>query len=85
MIERFAFDADEIAWLLAEGVINEATAEYLRDFRFRGDIDAYPDGDLYFPGSPVLSVRCTLGEGVLLTRVAQGRLEADGTVGDPLA
>ena len=27
----------------------------------------------------------TLGEGVLLTRVAQGRLEADGTVGDPLA
>ena len=27
----------------------------------------------------------TPGEGVLLTRVAQGRLEEDGTVGDPLA
>ena len=27
----------------------------------------------------------TPGEGVLLTRVAQGRLEDDGTVGDPLA
>ncbi|WP_137293583.1 nicotinate phosphoribosyltransferase [Nocardioides dongxiaopingii] len=85
MIERFTFDADEIAWLLAEGVINEATAEYLRDFRFRGDIDAYPEGDLYFPGSPVLSVRCTLGEGVLLETLVLSVLNHDSAIASAAA
>ena len=32
------------------------TLRYLRDFRFGGDIDGYAEGELYFPGSPVLSV-----------------------------
>jgi len=80
MIERFTFDADEVAWLRAEGVIGEETAAYLRDFRFRGDVDAYREGDLYFPGSPVLSVRGTLGECVVLETLVLSVLNHDTAI-----
>ncbi|WP_340540315.1 nicotinate phosphoribosyltransferase [Nocardioides sp. GXZ039] len=85
LIEAFTFDESEIAWLLAEGVINDATAAYLADFRFRGDIDAYPEGDLYFPGSPILTVRSTLGEGVLLETLVLSVLNHDSAIASAAA
>ena len=62
LIEAFTFDSDDVHWLVEAGVVGPETADYLRAFRFTGDVDAYPEGDLYFPGSPVLTVRGTLGE-----------------------
>ena len=62
LVADFTFADDEVEWLLEEGVVNDVTAAYLRAFRFSVDIDAYPEGDLYFPGSPILTVRGTLGE-----------------------
>src|SRR5690349_7274273 len=52
LIEDFTFDEDEVAWLQERGVVGADTAAYLRGFRFGGDVDAYREGDLYFPGSP---------------------------------
>ena len=77
LIEDFRFADDEVAWLHDQGVITEATADYLRDFRFTGDIDAYPEGDLYFPGSPVLTVSGTLGECVVLETLVLSVLNHD--------
>ncbi len=85
LIADFTFDADEVAWLLAEGVINDVTADYLRDFRFRGDVDAYPEGDLYFPGSPILTVRGTLGECVLLETLVLSVLNHDSAIASAAA
>ncbi|MEO9325229.1 nicotinate phosphoribosyltransferase [Nocardioides sp. C4-1] len=85
MIEAFRFDADEVDWLLAEGVVNEATADYLRDFRFTGDVDAYPEGELYFPGSPVLTVRGTLGECVMLETLILSVLNHDSAIASAAA
>ena len=85
LIADFAFDADEIAWLLAEGVVNEVTADYLRAFRFTGDVDAYPEGDLYFPGSPVLTVSGTLGECVLLETLVLSVLNHDSAIASAAA
>jgi putative nicotinate phosphoribosyltransferase len=85
LVESFTFDDDEVEWLLAQGVIGEQTAGYLRDFRFRGDIDAYPEGDLYFPGSPVLTVRGTLGECVVLETLALSVLNHDTAVASAAA
>src|SRR3954454_1221660 len=50
----FRFDAATVEGLLAAGVVDDATAEYLRGYRFAGDIDGYREGELYFPYSPVL-------------------------------
>ena len=85
MIEAFTFGDAEVDWLLAEGVVNEATAAYLRDFRFSGDIDAYPEGDLYFPGSPVLSVSGTLGECVILETLVLSVLNHDSAIASAAA
>src|SRR5690242_11939636 len=66
MITSFGFDADEISWLLEVGAITEQCADYLAGFRFRGDVEAYREGELYFPNSPVLTVSGTLAECVVL-------------------
>lgn len=64
LLPQFRFD-DDACELLAQ-FLDRATVSYLRDFRFRGDIDGYPEGELYFPNSPVLCVRGTFAECVLL-------------------
>src|SRR3712207_7870437 len=43
-----------------------ALLAFLAGFRFRGDVEGYAEGELYFPGSPVLTVRASFAEGVLL-------------------
>ncbi len=85
LVADFRFDADEIAWLLAEGVVNEATADYLAGFRFTGDIDGYREGDLYFPNSPVLTVTGTLGECVVLETLVLSVLNHDTAIASAAA
>src|SRR5690606_18197608 len=65
MIKKFEFVGSDLQWLRESGVINRQTWEYLSDFKFSGQIDAYAEGDIFFPHSPVLTVRGTLGECVL--------------------
>ncbi|KZS65931.1 nicotinate phosphoribosyltransferase [Mycobacterium kansasii] len=64
LLPQFRFD-DDACELLAH-FLDPETLDYLRDFRFCGDIDGYPEGELYFPGSPVLSVHGSFAECVLL-------------------
>ena len=65
-IERFRFGAEEVDFLLSTQVIDEPTAQWLTDFRFSGEIWGYGEGDLYFPGSPLLSVEASFAEAVVL-------------------
>ncbi len=60
---QFRFDATTLAGL---DFLDDATLAYLADYRFRGDIDGYAEGELYFPGSPVLSVHGSFAECVIL-------------------
>jgi putative nicotinate phosphoribosyltransferase len=66
-------------------VVNADTAAYLRDFRFTGDIDAYREGDLYFPGSPVLTVSGTLGECLVLETLILSVLNHDTAIASAAA
>jgi putative nicotinate phosphoribosyltransferase len=85
LVEEFTFTDDEVAWLEADGVVNAETAAYLRDFRFSGDIDAYREGELYFPGSPVLTVSGTLGECVVLETLVLSVLNHDSAIASAAA
>ncbi|MEE6170009.1 MULTISPECIES: nicotinate phosphoribosyltransferase [unclassified Mycolicibacterium] len=60
---QFRFDDTALATL---DFLDDATLAYLADYRFRGDVDGYAEGELYFPGSPVLSVHGSFGECVIL-------------------
>jgi nicotinate phosphoribosyltransferase len=61
---------DDTALDSLRGFLDRETIDYLSDYQFRGDIDGYPEGELYFPGSPVLSVHGTFAECVLLETLA---------------
>ncbi|MFZ4373756.1 MAG: nicotinate phosphoribosyltransferase [Mycobacterium sp.] len=79
----FVFDDEDLASVA--GFLDRATLDYLRDFRFRGDIDGYAEGELYFPGSPVLSVTGTFAECVLLETLALSILNHDCAVASAAA
>src|SRR6478735_11232922 len=53
-INRFRFGDQELAVL--DGVVDRDTLDWLAEYRFTGDVDGYPAGELYFPGSPILTV-----------------------------
>ncbi len=62
------FEAEEIEYLRSLPQFRHAPAsyfDYLRDFRFRGDLFAVPEGTLLFAGEPVLTVRAPILEAQL--------------------
>lgn len=80
MIRDFRFGVDDLDYLTDNKIVNSRTRDYLRDFRFRGKIDAYREGDVFFPNSPVLSVRATLGEAILLETLILSVLNHDSAI-----
>ena len=82
-LPRFRFD-DEACQLLAE-FLDADTLRYLRDFRFDGDIDGYAEGELYFPGSPVLSVRGSFAECVVIETLALSIFNHDSAIASAAA
>lgn len=65
--------------------LDPTTLDYLRGFQFRGDIDGYAEGELYFPGSPVLSITGSFAECVLLETLALSILNHDCAVASAAA
>ena len=81
LLERladFRFSEEEIA-VVADS-LDERTVEWLRNFRFTGDIDGYREGELYFPGSPVLSVRGGFAECVVLETLVLSVFNHDSAI-----
>jgi nicotinate phosphoribosyltransferase len=62
-LAEFRFDDAALASL---DFLDAETLRWLADYEFRGDIDGYPEGELYFPDSPVLSIHGTFAECVIL-------------------
>lgn len=56
-IERLHFTEDDLDFLRHKGIFDEKFLDYLRTFRFTGDIWAIPEGTPIFPGEPILTVR----------------------------
>lgn len=56
----------DIAYLRSLGLYDEGFLKTLAGLRFRGDVDAIPEGTLVFPGEPVLRVRAPVLEAQLI-------------------
>ncbi len=56
-IENLTFDEEDIAYLRSKNTFSEDFLDYLKTFRFTGDIWAVPEGTPIFPGEPILTVR----------------------------
>ena len=56
-IENLRFTEEDIAYLRGKGCFCEGFLDYLRTFRFTGDLWAVPEGTPIFPREPFLTVR----------------------------
>lgn len=80
LIQDFRFGSSEIEWLLANKVIDDATATWLGNYKFSGNIWGYAEGEIYFPYSPVLAVEGTFAEAVVLETLILSVLNYDSAV-----
>ncbi|MFI0741630.1 nicotinate phosphoribosyltransferase [Streptomyces sp. NPDC021100] len=79
-VENFRFDPGVLEFLADRGIVDAPTLEWLSGYRFRGDIWGYPEGEVYFPGSPVMRVEGSFAECVLLETVILSILNHDSAV-----
>lgn len=81
-VRDFVFTEEQLEHL---NFLDERTLAYLRDYRFTGQIDGYREGDLYFPYSPILTVRGTFAECVVLETVILSIMNADSAIASAAA
>lgn len=55
-IKNLHFSEEDISYLESLGIFDRDFLEYLRDFRFTGDIYALPEGTVMFPREPMIKV-----------------------------
>lgn len=79
-VENFRFEPELLEFLRRRQVVDEETVRWLAGYRFRGTVHGYPEGEVYFPGSPVLRVEGTFAECVVLETVLLSVLNHDSAV-----
>ena len=84
-LEHFRFGAAEVAWLRDREIVDDTTCDWLAEYRFAGDIWGYPEGEMYFPSSPVMVVEGTFAETVLLETLLLSVLNHDSAVASAAA
>lgn len=84
-LRDFRFGDDELRYLRDERVVSADTLAFLEGYRFSGSISGYREGELYFPGSPILTVEGTFAEAVILETLALSILNHDSAVANAAA
>ena len=56
-VKNLKFTDEDITFLKSKEMFSDAFLEYLRTFRFTGDIYAVPEGTPVFPGEPIMTIR----------------------------
>ncbi|MFI2432497.1 nicotinate phosphoribosyltransferase [Streptomyces sp. NPDC018693] len=79
-VENFRFDPGVLGFLRERAVVDEQTLDWLAAYRFSGDVWGYPEGEVYFPGSPIMRVEGTFAECVLLETVILSILNHDSAI-----
>lgn len=65
-IKELRFEAEDIDYLASLGLFEADFLEYLRNFKFTGDIYAIPEGTVVFPKEPLLKVMAPIMEAQLV-------------------
>ena len=79
-LEAFRFEDDDLNWLVANGHLSPAGRQYLARYRFRGTVDAYAEGELWYPHSPVVSITAPFADAVMLETLVLSILNFDSAV-----
>lgn len=65
-IDNLGFADEDIEYFKSQNLFNESFLQYLKDFKFRGDIYSFPEGTIMYPGEPVITVIAPLIDAQLI-------------------
>lgn len=65
-LENLRFTEPDLAYLSGLGIFDDKFLEYLADFRFTGDVWSIPEGEVCFPGEPLMRVEAPLIEAQII-------------------
>jgi len=65
-LKTLSFEDEDIEFLRSKRVFDEAFLEYLKNFKFKADVWAIPEGTPIFPGEPIVTVKGTAIEAQLV-------------------
>ncbi|MBQ4031132.1 MAG: nicotinate phosphoribosyltransferase, partial [Bacilli bacterium] len=68
-IKQAHFDDEDIEYLRSKNIFDEEFLQYLKGFKFHGDIFAIPDGTPVFANEPVLTVKAPLIEAQIVETI----------------
>ena len=66
LIENFGFTDEDIAYLDSLNMFEKDFLDYLREFKFTGDIYAIPEGNVMFPREPIVKVKAPIMQAQLI-------------------
>lgn len=55
-IKGLHFDEEDISYLREQGIFEEDFLDYLRNFKFSGDVWSFGEGEIMYPNEPVITV-----------------------------
>ena len=61
-IKNLHFTDEDIEYFKSQGDFSEEFLEYLRNFKFTGDVYAFPEGSVMFPGEPIVTIKAPIIE-----------------------
>lgn len=65
-LEELAFSPDELHWMTGTGRFSRDFIDYLSRLRFSGDVDAMPEGTVFFPNEPIVRITAPLPQAQLV-------------------
>lgn len=73
-LQELRFSGEDIDYLRSLSMFRESFLDWLRGFRFSGDVYAVPEGTVVFPNEPILEVEAPIGEAQLLETLLLNRI-----------
>ncbi|MET2012346.1 nicotinate phosphoribosyltransferase [Microbacterium chocolatum] len=80
LLRDFRFGDEELRFLRDARVVEADTLAWLEGYRFSGTVSGYREGELYFPGSPILTVEGTFADAVILETLILSVLNHDSAI-----
>ncbi len=65
-IKNMHFESEDIEYLRSLNLFDEDFLEYLSNFKFKGDIYAFPEGTIMYPNEPIITVVAPLIDAQLI-------------------
>lgn len=65
-IESLKFTEDDITFLKKKNIFSEGFLEYLKNFKFTGDIYSFKEGSVIFPNEPIMTIKAKLIEAQII-------------------